>query len=111
MAKRVKVSLVDDLDGSQASETVRFAVRGTTYEIDLSAKNAAAFDSALARFISAGRKVGRGSANGRARTVTATRVDVDLAAVRAWAASNNIKVSPRGRVAASVIDAFRAAGN
>jgi hypothetical protein len=41
MAQRVTIEMMDDLDGSQADETVRFAVDGNAYEIDLSKKNAA----------------------------------------------------------------------
>ena len=40
MAQQVNVVLVDDLDGSEAGETVVFGLDGTTYEIDLSEKNA-----------------------------------------------------------------------
>jgi nucleoid-associated protein Lsr2 len=41
MAQKVTVALEDDLTGGPANQTVRFAVDGTDYEIDLSAKNAA----------------------------------------------------------------------
>ena len=34
------VSLVDDLDGSDADQTVTFGIDGRSYEIDLSAANA-----------------------------------------------------------------------
>jgi hypothetical protein len=43
MAQKVTVALEDDLTGGPANQTVRFALDGTDYEIDLSAKNAAAF--------------------------------------------------------------------
>ena len=36
---------------------------------------------------------------------------VDTKAVRAWAASNGIELSSRGRVPADVIEKYRAAGN
>ena len=36
MAKRTIHMLVDDIDGGEADETVRFAVDGVQYEIDLS---------------------------------------------------------------------------
>jgi amphi-Trp domain-containing protein len=36
---------------------------------------------------------------------------VDQAAVRAWAAANGLTVSPRGRIKAEVVQAYRAAGN
>ena len=36
MVKKVTVSLLDDLDGKAADETVQFALDGVSYEIDLS---------------------------------------------------------------------------
>ena len=41
MAQKVEVLLVDDIDGGEADETVSFSIDGTSYEIDLSKKNAA----------------------------------------------------------------------
>ncbi len=61
MAKRTIHMLVDDIDGGEADETVRFAVDGLQYEIDLSKKNATKMRDALARYIEAGSKVGRAS--------------------------------------------------
>jgi hypothetical protein len=60
MASKVVVTLEDDLDGGPAEETVRFAVGGTEYEIDLNKKNARAFRRQLAPFIEHARKAGRG---------------------------------------------------
>ena len=37
MAQKVTVTLVDDLDGGTAEETVEFGIDGVSYEIDLSA--------------------------------------------------------------------------
>ena len=37
MAQRVSVVLVDDIDASEAAETVAFGLDGAHYEIDLSA--------------------------------------------------------------------------
>jgi hypothetical protein len=51
MAQEITVELQDDLDGGPAGETVRFAVDGSEYEIDLSNKHAAAFRRKLAPFI------------------------------------------------------------
>jgi methionine aminopeptidase len=59
MAKRTIHMLVDDIDGGEADETVRFAVDGVQYEIDLSKKNATKMRNAFARYIEAGSKVGR----------------------------------------------------
>ena len=41
MAQRVQVILEDDIDGGSAAETVSFSIDGSSYEIDLSKKNAA----------------------------------------------------------------------
>ena len=50
MAQKVTVSLEDDLTGGPAEQTVRFALESTDYEIDLNAKNAAAFGKQLAPY-------------------------------------------------------------
>jgi hypothetical protein len=42
MATKIILVLEDDLDGQPADETVRFAIGGTAYEIDLRTKNATA---------------------------------------------------------------------
>ena len=42
MAQKVNIVLIDDIDGSEAIETVSFGLDGTSYEIDLSTKNAEA---------------------------------------------------------------------
>jgi hypothetical protein len=49
MAQKVTVILEDDLTGGPAKQTVRFAFDGTGYEIDLNAKNAAAFGAVSER--------------------------------------------------------------
>ena len=38
--EEVTVSLIDDFDGTEASETVKFGIDGRSYEIDLSKSNA-----------------------------------------------------------------------
>jgi hypothetical protein len=60
MATKITIALEDDLDGGPADETVRFAIGGTEYEIDLNNKHAAAFRKQLAPFIEHARKTGRG---------------------------------------------------
>ena len=56
MAREVIEKLVDDLDGGEATETVSFALDGTSYEIDLSKKNAAAFRKVFDRYVKAARR-------------------------------------------------------
>ena len=108
MAQRVQTIFVDDLDGSAAEATVRFGVDGTDYEIDLNAAHAKALSEALEKYIQAGRRVS-GSARRSARGRRATVGAANSAEVRAWARSQGIKVSDRGRIPASVIASFKEA--
>jgi nucleoid-associated protein Lsr2 len=106
MAQRVVVALEDDLDGSPAEETVRFGVGGAEYEIDLSAKNAAAFRKRLAPFVEHARKTGRGQPRRTSRTVASRQRSSEI---RAWAREQGIVVSERGRIPADVMEQYQAA--
>jgi len=59
MAQRTVVRLVDDVDGSDADETVTYGIDGAVYEIDLNRENAGDLRDALAPYISVSRAVGR----------------------------------------------------
>jgi Lsr2 len=103
MASRTIVLLEDDVDGSKADETIEFGIDGSTYAIDLSNSNAKNFRGAFDVYI---RKV-----SGKRTTSRKASTAVDPKAVRAWAASNGIELSSRGRVPASVLQQYRSAGN
>ena len=106
MAQKVTITLVDDLDGSEGAETVSFGLDGTSYEIDLSEKNAAQLREALAGYVGHARKSGR--AKGRAKSA-ATTSGPSARELRDWARSNGYEVSDRGRVPEEVRQAFEAA--
>jgi hypothetical protein len=107
MAQKVTVALEDDLTGGPADGTVRFAVDGREYEIDLSAKNAVAFHKALEPYIEHGRKAGRAPARRSGRTAATRQRSGDI---RAWAKQHSLVVSERGRIPASVVEQYEAAG-
>ena len=107
MAQKITVILVDDLDGGPADETVRFALDGAAYEIDLSTKHAKALRRKLEPFISHARKAGQGPRR-RAGRNAASRERSD--GIRAWAKAHGIAVSDRGRIPASVAEQYQAAG-
>jgi len=115
MAQEVILKLVDDLDGSEATETVMFGLDGENFEIDLSAKNAAALRKALDRYRGSARasSAGRGApASGRrGRGKSRGRGEIDPKAVRVWATENGIDISTRGRIPSEVLDKYKAAGN
>ena len=75
MAQKVQIHLVDDLDGSDASETVSFALDGATYEIDLNEAHAEELRNALAPYVGHARKAGgrRSSAGSRRSSGSSSR--------------------------------------
>lgn len=105
MAQKVNIVLVDDLDGSEASETVSFGLDGTTYEIDLNDANAAKLRDALATYVGHGRKVGAAPRRGR-RSASANGTGPSAKEIRDWARSNGFDVPDRGRVSAEVREAY-----
>ncbi|ALU41339.1 hypothetical protein AS188_15705 (plasmid) [Kocuria flava] len=111
MVQRVQVLLEDDLEGGPAEETVTFALDGRDYEIDLSAAHAERLREALRPFVAAARKAtdqGRRSAGARS-TRTSGGDAAKTAAIRAWARKHGHQVSTRGRIPATVREAYHAA--
>lgn len=106
MAQKVNIVLVDDLDGSEAAETVSFGIDGTSYEIDLNEGNAAALRDALAGYVGHARKVTGGGRRTRRSSVGSSSNTKD---VREWAKAQGMEVSERGRISADVQQAYDAA--
>ena len=104
MAQRVNIVLEDDLDGSEADETVTFALDGVTYEIDLNAANAAGLRDSLAPYVGHARRAGGRRAPGRPSSSRGGKRD--LTDVRDWARKNGHKVSDRGRISAEIQAAY-----
>jgi Lsr2 len=109
MATKTTTVVADDLTGEPADTTVPFALESWEYELDLTEKNAADLRNALSRYVRAARKVSGGRRS--APPSKPAFSEVDPAAVRAWAAGQGIKVSPRGRISKNVIEQYRSAGN
>ena len=104
MAQKVAITLQDDLDGGTADETVRFAIGGNEYEIDLSSKNADAFRGQLTPFIEHARRERKQAARPARTTASRHRSE----AIRTWARSRGLAVNARGRIPASVIAQYEA---
>ena len=109
MAQRVNVVLVDDLDGSDASETVNFALDGVDYEIDLSDKHAGELRNAVSLYVGHGRRTGGRRKSGKRTAAPASGGGASAADIRAWARENGWDVPERGRVSADVREAYAAA--
>ena len=113
MAKHTQVILIDDLDGGEANETVGFAIDGSAYEIDLSDGNAKRLRDALSPFVGSARRAESGPARGRRRGAGGSAQRAmsreKSAEIRAWAKAHGHPVSERGRIAASIVEAYDAA--
>lgn len=121
MAQKIQTLLIDDIDGSEAEGTVRFGLDRASYEIDLSAAHAAELRGALARFITAGRKVPEaGSRRAGLAGRAAVSSGADSTEVREWARSQQIEVKgprpgarrnrrevPRGNPGSRALHAYR----
>ena len=104
MAQKVQVLLVDDINGSEAAETVSFSLDGVSYEIDLTVGNAKKLRDDLASWVGHARRSGGRKSARRATAGGARRGD--LGAVREWARNNGYKVSDRGRISADILAAY-----
>jgi hypothetical protein len=119
------VRMLDDLDGTEAAETVRFSLDGVQYEIDLSAANATALRAELADYIVAGRRDSGGTGArrrqsstrpnghtgpGRTPSQAANRAEsrAENRAIREWARGKRMQVADRGRIPPAIISAYHA---
>ena len=107
MAQKIQTLFIDDIDGGAAEGTIRFALDGTDYEIDLSGKHSDELHTTLRKYVDHARKVGGtarrpGGRGGR-------RPNVDTGAVRAWARENGHDIKDRGRVPADLVAKYQAA--
>lgn len=112
MAKETITKLIDDLDGGEAHETVKFGLDGHSYEIDLSTKNANKLRNALAPYVDNGTRLsgrslsfaGRGGGSrGRGGAVAEREQNK---AIRAWAQRKGLGVAPRGRIKQEIVELY-----
>jgi len=114
MVRKIVARVVDDLDGTELpagqGETVRFALDGIDYEMDLSQANADRLRGDLEVWTGRARRVG-----GRARRSVAvasppgsrrSAAASEAAPIRAWARENGYDVSDRGTIPAYIREAY-----
>jgi hypothetical protein len=111
VAKETFTKLIDDLDGGEAQETVKFGLDGLSYEIDLSAKNANKLRTALAPYLEVSTRVtGRSSLPPRPSRGRGAGVGVERdqnRAIRSWAIRKGYPVAPRGRIKQEIVDLYQ----
>ncbi|WP_431728105.1 histone-like nucleoid-structuring protein Lsr2 [Verrucosispora sp. TAA-831] len=112
MARQIIHRLIDDLDGGEADETVKFSLDGVQYEIDLSSGNADKLRAAFGPYLAHGTKVSRGGVvvGGRAaRGQGSASTDREQnRAIREWAKKAGKDISDRGRIPQEIVDEYHA---
>jgi hypothetical protein len=106
VAQKVSVLLVDDIDGSEAGETISFGLDGTRYEIDLNGQHARELREQLGRYVKAARKVTGSS--GRPARVRRSSADDKNKEVRDWAREQGLEVNDCGRIPAHIVAKYEA---
>ena len=112
MAQKIQTLFIDDIDGGAAEGTVRFALDGTEYEIDLNAKHSEELRSAIGKYVTHARKVGGGARRaGRAagRTSRGAGSALNTTEIRTWAREQGYDIKDRGRVPADLVAKYQAA--
>lgn len=107
MAQKVNIVLVDDLDQSEADETVSFGLDGKNFVIDLNAKHAAALRDAMAPYVGHARPDSSRRSGGARKSARSS--SSSAGEIRDWAKTNGFEVSERGRISSEVREAYAAA--
>lgn len=113
MAEETVTRLVDDLDGSDATQKVLLGLNGEWRALDLNDDNHDALVRALGSFWDAALPVkgSSGTRQGRAPRggTTPKQRDYDLGILREWAAEKKVAIPARGRIPGSVVEQYQAA--
>jgi len=104
MARRSIVTVMSDVSGEAAQETVRLKVDDRTYEIDLTQSEADDLRALLRPYMAAGRRM-----TSEGKVMRRIKVEAAQTTIRAWARSAGIEVAARGRIPKQVRDQFEAA--
>lgn len=107
MATKTIVQKIDDIDGSEATTTVHIGYQGADYLVDLNDVHATELDDFLRELIAVAdaikpeevQRPRRGKSAGAA-------TKIDGPAIRAWANENGYEIGDRGRIPATIIEAY-----
>jgi hypothetical protein len=113
MAEETITRLIDDIDGTEATQKVLVGLNGEWRAIDLNDKNADRLLKNLNEFWDAASPV-RGAGASKPRSATAAKAKAkaarsyDIAMLREWAAEKKIDIPARGRIAGTTVERFQA---
>jgi nucleoid-associated protein Lsr2 len=93
----------------KGAETVSFGLDNTEYQIELCPKDRAALEKVMSMYVPYARRARVNGAAGKKNAYRPISERRKSAAIRAWAESQGITVSARGRIPAEVLEQYRAA--
>jgi general stress protein YciG len=124
MARTTKTIYTCDLhEGDEVTQDVAevsFAFDGSSYEIDLCPDHRVEMEEAFATYVGSARRASRSGTSAPRRTTRAAAGSgggrasggsdrEEVQRIREWAREHGHKVSERGRLSSSVLEAYRAA--
>jgi hypothetical protein len=124
MARKETVVFTCDLhagdDVSDGVETVSFGLDGNSYELEACEEHRNELQEAFAKYVGAARRAGGSGGSAARRSSRSSSRSAsggsaggsdreEVQRIREWARANGHKVSERGRLSASVLEAYRAA--
>lgn len=123
MARTIQVVMtcdVDETDDVTDLRTVRFALGGHDYEIDLCTEHLEELEAAFQPYVSLGRKAANNGKGGRPTPKRGSRraapdssgqggSRAKLGEVRTWARAQGYEIGERGRISEAIQQAFAAA--
>lgn len=104
MAQKVQVQLLDDIDESEATETVEFGLDGTRYEIDLNGLHAEELRKSVAEYVDHARKASSVRATGRRPTRADAAVIRERLIELGWAGD----LKEKGRIPGHLVAVYEA---
>lgn len=111
MAQKTTIQYFSDLSGAKVDgpdAAIQFGLEGTTYEVDLTAKEQRALREALAPYVKVARKVASAQGRRQGGGGAAVTNETSPKEIRAWALENGYEVPARGRIPALVTEAYHA---
>lgn len=120
MARTTKTIYTCDLhegEGvTEGVEEISFSLDGTSYELDACPEHRDQMREDFALYVGSARRSGRGggssprrASRGSSRPAGGSSDREQVQQIREWARANGHQVSERGRLSASVLEAYRAA--
>lgn len=106
MARKIVTTLISDLSGKEADETVQFSLDGKHYRIDLTNDEKKKFTNFIETYIENAEKVSKREAAKKLTSPPSTSDRSEVARIREWANQNGYETSDRGRIAKHIKDAY-----